>query len=134
MSITAPLINNIVQTLAVGTTTQVVSTPAWIAFETSSTMAAVYTTTTNAFVSTLSATTGLGATAATKTASTTTNTSDTMTATYTFTAATTAAVWGHVTMTQSTGGSFMSWYSYGAVQNLNSGDTLAATIQVQLTS
>jgi dolichol kinase len=40
-------------------------------------------------------------------------------------------VYGHVVMSISTGGNFMSWYAYTGVQNLASGDTLAATIQHQ---
>ena len=104
-------------------------TISWIGFECQS--MAGYTVATNTFTSTPGATTGLGALGATRSVSTTAVTNDTATATYTFTALTTAAVYGHVVMSISTGGNFMSWYSYAGIQNMASGDTLAATIQHQ---
>lgn len=105
-------------------------TPAWIAFECQS--MAAWTSATNAFTSTPGATTGLGALAATITISTTAVANDTVRATKTFTAVTTAAVYGHVTMSISTGGNILAWYAYAGVQNLTSGDTLAATIDHQI--
>jgi hypothetical protein len=109
------------------------NTPAWIAFECQS-MAAWTAASTQDFTSTPGATTGLGATAAGVTISTTTVANDTVRSTYTFTAATTVAVYGHCCLNVSTAGAgalVLSWYAYAGVQNLTSGDTLAATIDHQ---
>jgi hypothetical protein len=111
------------------TTVTAADVPGWIGFECQS--MAGYTAATNAFTSTPGGTTGLQTHSTTRTVSTTTQANDTLTATYTFTALTTAAVYGHVVCQTSTPGNFLAWYAYAGVQNLASGDTLAATIQLQ---